>query len=197
MYVVDDDEAVRDALRMLLDSRGYGVCCCNGPEDFMTQFDPGIPSCVILDLDMPGTSGLELHKALATRGGQPSVIFLTGHGDVPAAVRALKQGAIDFLQKPIVDDHAFLALVDKAVGRSAELTDRDRRLRNDQLRMEQLTPREREILEQVCMGKANKVIAADLGISERTVELHRGRVVRKLGVRSVAELVKLRARLRS
>jgi len=195
VYVVDDDEAVRDALRMLLESAGYRVRACGGAAEFLEQFDPATPACIVLDLDMPGIGGGDLHELLAARGEYPSIVFLTGHGDVPAAVRALKRGAVDFLQKPIADTTAFLELVGEAVRRSALSMERGLRIGAERARLQRLTPREHEVMEQVCAGKANKVIAADLDISERTVELHRGRVMRKLGVRSVAELVKLRDHL--
>jgi FixJ family two-component response regulator len=197
VYVVDDDEAVRVALRMLLETGGHTVRTCGDAAAFLDSFDPGIPACVVLDLNLPGTSGQELLELLAARGQMPSIIFLTGHGDVPTAVRALKKGAMDFLQKPIVDEAAFLERVGEALRRSASAVERGRKIGADRARLQRLTPRESEIMEQICVGKANKVIAIDFGISERTVELHRSRVMRKLGVHSVAELVKLRDRLRN
>lgn len=197
VYVVDDDETVREALRMLLESAGHSVRACAGGKAFLEAFDPDVPACVILDLDMPGMSGREVHDQIVAGHHHPRVIFLTGHGDVPAAVRALKQGAVDFLQKPVADDVAFLRLVGEALRRSSADVERSRQVGAERARLERLTPREREVMEQVCAGKANKVIAIDLGISERTVELHRGRVMRKLDVRSVAELVMLRDRLRN
>lgn len=191
VYVVDDDEAVRAGLRMLLESAGYTVHTCAGAREFFQQFDPAAPACVILDLNMPETSGRQVQELLARRGPAASIIFLTGHGDVPAAVQALKTGAVDFLQKPLVDEQVFLNLVNDAIRKSTAMLEDSRQRTVERERIACLTPRERQVMDQVCAGKANKVIAAELGISERTVELHRGRVMRKLKVRSLVELVNL------
>jgi FixJ family two-component response regulator len=191
IYIVDDDEAVRDAMRMLFESMGHSVSSHADAEDLLAHYDPEVPSCLLLDLRMPGRSGLELQEILLERGVAPPIIFLTGHGDVPAAVRALKHGAVDFIQKPVVDEQALLDRVNEAIEVHREALQTAAVHTETCRRFAELTPRETEVMEAIAAGRANKVIAIDLGISERTVEHHRGRVMHKLGVRSVAELVRL------
>lgn len=194
--IVDDDEAVRYGLRMLLEAADYHVAEFASAVEFLESYRDDQPGCLILDIQMPDTTGLELQEMLINRGIGKPVIFLTGHGDVPAAVKALRGGAVDFLQKPITDEKLLLDRVAEAVAR-----DRDNRRAADQ-RAEaealvgQLTPREKEVMELVCDGQANKVVAVELGISERTVELHRSHLMKKLGVRSVPDLIALRSVLR-
>ena len=183
VFVVDDDPAVRDSIAMLVRSEGLAVRTFDSAGRFLTAWDRCAPGCLIVDLRLPGLSGLDLQERLAGDDRAPPIIFLTGYGTVPAAVRALKAGAMDFLEKPF-DPATLLARVREALA-----TDLERR--SDTRRLDALTPREREILEQVAAGGTNKAVAADLGISVRTVELHRARGLRKLSVRSVAELVRL------
>ena len=188
VHVIDDDEAVRSALSLLLRSAGHTVAAFDSSETYLHSEAAGADACLVLDLQMPGLSGLDLMAELAKRGPLPPIIMLTGHGDVPVAVAAMKQGAMDFLEKPF-EDNALMALIDRASKLLEER--RSERQNHDQHArvLAQLTPREREIMERVIKGQSNKVIAIDLEISERTVEIHRGRVMKKVGVRSVAELV--------
>ncbi len=190
VHVVDDDLAVRSALALLLRAEGLAVRAYADAASFLAGCDPSAPGCVVADLDMPGMSGLELQERLLERGSPLPVIILTGHGDVPAAVRALKRGAVDFVEKPY-DPGALIATIREAL-------ERDRRRRASAAeaarvaaRAAALTPREREVMERVAAGAASKVIAAELAISERTVELHRARMMRKMGARSLAELVRM------
>ena len=183
VFVVDDDPAVRDSIAMLVRTEGLVVRTFGSARSFLEAWDRCEPGCLVADLRLPGLSGLDLQQRLAAEDDAPPIIFLTGYGTVPAAVRALKAGAIDFLEKPF-DPATLLARIHEAL-------DRDRTRRSRTRRLEALTRREREILEQVKEGHTNKVIAANLGISVRTVELHRARGMRKIGVRSVAELVQL------
>ena len=190
VYVVDDDEAVRSALRLLLKSVGLAATAVPTAQQFLASYDPGQPGCLVLDVRMPGMSGLELQQQLNLRGAVIPVIFITGHGDVPMAVEAMQQGACDFLQKPFRDqdliDRIQKALVKDKQNR-AEIGERSR----NRERFESLTPREREVLALVASGKPNKVMAADLGLSQRTVEIHRARVMEKMGVSSLAQLVRI------
>ena len=183
VFVVDDDPAVRDSIAMLVRAEGLEARTFDSAQSFLAGWERREESCVIIDLRLPDLNGLELQERLAATVDAPPVIFLTGFGTVPAAVRALKAGAMDFLEKPF-DPGALLARVHEALAR-------DREWRSEIRRLETLIPREREILGEVAGGDTNKVIAANLGISVRTVELHRARGMRKLGVRSVAELVRL------
>ena len=183
VFVVDDDPALRDSIALLARAEGLAVRTFDSARSFLDAWDRAEPGCLIVDLRMPGLSGLDLQERLAGDPDAPPIIFLTGYGTVPAAVRALKAGAMDFLEKPF-DPATLLARVRDALAC-------DRRRRSDARRLAALTRREREVLEQVASGKPNKVIAAGLGISERTVEQHRAHGLRKIGLRSVAELVRL------
>jgi FixJ family two-component response regulator len=190
VFVVDDDIAVRSALKLLLQSVHLRATCFESATDFLAQFDPRAAGCAVLDVRMPGMSGLELQDELNRRGAMLPVIFITGHGDVPMAVEAMQHGAFDFLPKPFRDqdliDRVQRAL-EKDKSNRAQLRERDR-IRE---RFESLTPREREVLTLVTSGKANKVMAADLGVSQRTVEIHRARVMEKMGAASLAQLVRM------
>ncbi len=192
VYIVDDDEAVREAMYMLFESAGYSVSKHPSADDLLAHYDSGVPACVILDLRMPGRNGLELQEKLLEKGVPPPIIFLTGHGDIPTAVQALKHGAVDYIQKPVTDAQALLEKVNEAIGEQSEKLKSVAAHYEIRRRFSRLTPRETQVMEAIAAGKANKVIAIDLEISERTVEHHRGRVMHKLGVRSVAELVRLR-----
>jgi two-component system response regulator FixJ len=190
VYIVDDDDAIRSALRLLLKSVGLAAATVASAQEFLATYDPQQPGCLILDVRMPGMSGLELQQQLNLRGAIIPVIFITGHGDVPMAVEAMQQGAFDFLQKPFRDQDLIeriqRALAKDQTGR-AELQERGR----IQERLESLTAREREVLELVTSGKPNKIMAADLGVSQRTVEIHRARVMEKMGASSLAQLVRM------
>lgn len=188
VYLVDDDEAVRDSLGMLFRSIGLDHEAYPSAIDFLQNFDVERHACLVADIRMPGLSGLELQQRLNEQRAEIPIVFITGHGDVPMAVTAMKSGAADFVQKPFRDQD-IIDRIHKALDR-----DRDRRkLRVEQdeirARIALLTPRENEVMRRVVRGQANKVIAMDLGVSQRTVELHRARVMRKLKMRSLAELV--------
>ena len=189
-FVVDDDEAVRSSLRMLLKSLGIPAVTHGSAAEFLAEYDLEQPGCLILDVRMPGISGLELQDELNRRGAIIPVIFITGHGDVPMAVEAMQHGAVDFLEKPFSDkdlpDRVRHAL-------SADLRNRAQLGEKDQIRarMAMLTPRERQVLALVTLGKANKAIAGDLGVSQRTVEIHRAHLMEKMGAASLAHLVRM------
>jgi two-component system response regulator FixJ len=190
VYIVDDDEAVRGSLRLLLKSVGLTPNALGSAREFLSKYDPAQPGCLVLDVRMPEMSGLELQEQLNLQGAIIPVIFITGHGDVPMAVEAMQAGAFDFLQKPFRDqdliDRIQRALEKDRANRAA-LTERTV-IRE---RLESLTPREREVLTMVTAGKANKVMASDLGVSQRTVEIHRARVMEKMGASSLAQLVRM------
>jgi two-component system, LuxR family, response regulator FixJ len=190
VFIVDDDIGVRQMLALLLNDVGVATASFASADELLAKIAPDTAGCVVLDVRMPRISGLEAHEALKALGAHVPVIFLTAHGDIEMAVRALKEGAADFLQKP-VKPQAFIECIQHAL-----LQDADNRRRRGcraviNARLKTLTPREREVLMLVVEGAANKCIALDLGISERTVEIHRGRVMKKLGARSIAQLVKM------
>ena len=190
VYIVDDDVAVRQALSLLMTSVGYRPVAFAGPKEFLERLDPTQPACLILDVRMPEMSGLEVQQQLNHRGVMAPVILMTAHGDVPMAVQAMKNGAFDFLQKPFRDQD----LLDR-INRAFEQDATNRAALKERIELERreksLTDREREILGLLADGKANKVIAIDLGLSERTVEIHRANVMGKMGARSIAHLVRM------
>jgi FixJ family two-component response regulator len=192
VYVVDDDEAVRTALARLFRSAGYRTELFAGAAEFMARVEDRAPRCLVLDVQMPGMRGPELQRELQARGLTLPVVFLTGHGDLPTGVEAMKRGAVDFLQKP-VDDELLLATVAAALDRHAEAALHDGERRDARERIGRLSPREREVLEAIVAGQLNKQIAAHLGISEKTVKVHRAHLMSKTKAGSVAELVKLHA----
>ncbi|HTO77666.1 MAG TPA: response regulator transcription factor [Thermoanaerobaculia bacterium] len=197
VFVVDDDPGVRKSLARLLRSAGLEPIAFESPQEFLRTLGAEPAGCAILDVTMPGLDGLTLQRELTSRGSELPVIFLTGHGDVPKSVQAMKGGAKDFLTKP-VDDEVLLDAVRRAleVDRAGRESRRERT--EIQKRLAALTPREREVMEGVVAGRLNKQIASDLGISEKTVKVHRGRVMEKMAASSVAELVRMadRAALR-
>ncbi len=190
VFIVDDDEAVRSSLRLLLKSVGLVPTALPSAREFLDKYDPAQPGCLVLDGRMPDLSGLELQEKLNLQGAVIPVIFITGHGDVPMAVEAMRAGACDFLQKPFRDqdliDRIQRALQKDQANRSA-LSERGL-IRE---RLATLTPREREVLALVTGGKPNKVIAGELGVSQRTVEIHRARVMEKMAAASLAQLVRM------
>lgn len=196
VFVVDDDEMVRDSLRWLLEAAGFKVETFASGEDFLKGYDPGWPGCLIVDLRMPGMSGLDVQKALTEEKIPIPTIFLTGHGTIPHAVRAMRRGAVDFITKPY-NDQTLLDRVEQCLARDRQA----RRERVEQAEIEKrlanLTPRERQVMGYVVDGKSNKVIAAELGISQKTVEAHRARVMEKMRADSLAELVRIVAPKRS
>ncbi|HMV18343.1 MAG TPA: response regulator transcription factor [Zoogloea sp.] len=188
VYLVDDDEALRDSLVWLLESQGFQVAAYASAEDFLANWQPDLSGCLLLDVRMPGMNGLELHERLKARFSTLPVIFITGHGDVPMAVSALKGGAADFIEKPF-NDADLLRLVSQCLSREREEGARRRQGAEVSRRLAQLTVREREVLDLIIAGKLNKQIADTLGISIKTVEVHRARVMEKMGAQSLAELV--------
>jgi two-component system response regulator FixJ len=190
VYIVDDDDGMRRALTILITTVGYQPVAFAKPSEFLAKYDPGQPSCLVLDVRMPEMSGLEVQQQLNKTGAMLPVILVSGHGDIPMAVQAMKDGAFDFLQKPFRDQE-LLDRINAALKQDAQNRESVDRLADLKSRQESLTPREREVLAFVVDGKANKVIAIDLGLSERTVEIHRANVMEKMGARSVAHLVKM------
>jgi two-component system, LuxR family, response regulator FixJ len=190
VYVVDDSDAMRRALEMLLGTVGYKTALFSGPSEFLRQFNSDAPGCLVLDIRMPEMSGLELQQQLNRLGAVIPVIFITGHADVPMAVQALREGASEFVQKPFRDQD-LLDRIAEALRQDTENREKLAQLSEVRQRFESLSSRERQVSDMVVAGKANKVVAIDLGLSERTVEIHRARVMEKMGARSVAQLVKL------
>lgn len=194
VFVVDDDEPVRDAIGMLLETVEIPFESFASAQDFLEAYDGSRRGCLVLDIRMPGMSGLELQQTLLERDVNLPVVFITGHGDVPMAVEAMKRGAVDFIRKPFRDQelldriHEALSLEASQRAHSADLED----VRG---RFDSLTPREREVFQRVAAGQANKVVAIDLGISERTVEIHRSQVMQKMQARNLAELVRMQITL--
>ncbi len=190
VLIVDDDEEIRSALRELLLSVGIEACCFGSTQELLRADLPERPGCLILDVRMPGASGLDLQQHLALNGNTRPIIFLTGHGDIAMTVQAMKAGAVDFLTKPVRDQtllDAVAAAIEKDVSQRAAA----RRITQHAARFATLTPREREVLGEVARGRLNKQIAFDLGISEITVKLHRGNATRKLQATSVGDLIRI------
>ena len=195
VYLVDDDAGVLKALSRLLRAKGYDVRPYSSPQLFLEEHDVTVPGCAVLDVSMPGLDGLELQRALtATNGFHRPVLFVTGKGDIPTSVRAMKAGAIDFLTKPVKDVDLFEA-VSRAEARDAELRRFHSEMESIQAKVGTLTPREREVLTHVVAGRLNKQIAGDLGTVEKTIKVHRSRMMEKLGIRTVADLVRMAEKL--
>jgi len=190
VFIVDDDQEVRDAIKLLMDSVGLAAETFESAQDFLERFDPRLTGCLVLDIRMKGMSGLDLQDRLAQEEVHPPIIIITGHGDVPMAVRAVKAGAVDFIEKPF-NDQLLLDAVHRAIEQDAERRGRASRLADIQARVQRLTPREREIMEMVVAGKRNKVIAIDLSISQSTVEAHRAKVMEKMEAASLSDLMRM------
>jgi FixJ family two-component response regulator len=190
IFIVDDDPAVLKALTRLLQIEGFAVRSFHSPEAFLAQHDPAAPGCILLDMAMPSLDGLALQRALQASGCERFIIFITGRGDIPSSVQAMKAGAVDVLTKPFEDQH-LLDAIRIAVARDDSAREMVARLQSIQRRLATLTRREREVLEHVVTGQLNKQIAADLGTVEKTIKVHRARVMEKMGVSSLAELVRL------
>ena len=188
--VVDDDAGVRNAMRSLLKSVGINSQLHASAQEFLAGYDARQPGCLLLDIRMPGMSGLELQQELNLRGATIPVIFMTGHGDIPMAVEAMQHGAFDFLQKPFRDQD-LLDRIQKALVRDAKLRTSLGEHARIRTHLESLTEREREVLDHMVLGKQNKEVAQDLGVSPRTIEIHRARVMEKMDAQSVAELVRM------
>lgn len=190
VFIVDDDTAVRDALKFLLRSVGHPVEAFGSAQDFLDAYRDDRPGCLVLDIRMPGMSGLELQEKLVERRSILPIIFITGHGDVPMAVEAMQAGAMDFIQKPFRDQD-LLDRINQALEKDAKNRAALGELNLIRERLASLTPREREVMDLVVHGKANKVIAGDLDLSQRTVEIHRARVMEKMQASSLAHLVRM------
>lgn len=193
VYLVDDDVEVASAIALLVSSVGLKVSAFSSAQEFLAAYEPDIPSCLILDVRMPGMNGLDLQNMMISGQVTVPTIFVTGHGDIPTAVRAIKQGAIDVLEKPF-NDQVLLDCVFEAKKKDAEWRLERRQATEISHKVKALTNRERQVLVRVTQGALNKVIASDLGLSIRTVELHRANIMKKLEARSVADLVKMTLR---
>jgi FixJ family two-component response regulator len=192
VFLVDDDASILSALTRGLEGAGLKVRTWQSPSDFLREHDPSIPGCLVVDFMMPEMNGFELHRTLLSRGCERSIVFVTAYGDIPMSVNAMRAGAVSFLSKP-VRLHSLLEAVREAIARDASVREARRRKSSLECRINALTPRELEVLELVVAGKMNKQIAGMLGTSEKTIKVHRGRVMHKLHVRSVAELVLMSA----
>ena len=190
VYLVDDNPGVLNGLSRLLRAKGYDTRAFSSAQEFLEHHDPAVAGCAIFDVAMPDLDGLALQQVFKAGGNQRPVIFLTGKGDIPKSVQAMKAGAIDFLTKP-VNDIALLDAIARAEHVDAEARQKRTELMTIEARIATLTPREREVLSHVIAGRLNKQIAADLGTVEKTIKVHRGRMMEKLGVRTVADLVRL------
>jgi RNA polymerase sigma factor (sigma-70 family) len=190
VFVVDDDAGVRSSIRLLLKSVGIPSTPMASAQEFLACYDPEQPGCLVLDIRMPGMSGLELQQQLNKAGAILPVLFITGHGDVPMAVAAMQQGAFDFLQKPFRDQD-LIDRIKKALEKDRQNREMLRQREQIRRRLDSLTARERQVLDLMIQGTQNKVMAAQLGISQRTVEIHRAHVMEKLGAHSVAQLVRM------
>ena len=196
VYIVDDDEAVRDSLRWLLEGNGFSVKVFSNAEellDFSKTQSHGMVGCLILDVRMPGITGVELHDVLLKEGIDIPVIFITGHGSVSLAVKSMKKGAIDFLEKPFSDEE-ICRLVDSSLQKARDVSDKKEVNLKAQELLAKLTPRENQVLERITAGRLNKQIADDLNISIKTVEAHRANIMTKVEARTVAELIKIALR---
>lgn len=188
VWVVDDDAALRNALRFLVESIGLPVRTCGTSEELLDAYDPALPGCMVVDVRMPGMSGLELQEELARRGPHVPLIFLTAHGEIAMAVHAVKKGAFDFVEKPF-SNQALLDRIREAVAADQRTRAASARQSAARARLAQLTPREHEVLARVARGCSNKAIASELGVATRTVEFHRARIMQKMEADSLATLL--------
>jgi FixJ family two-component response regulator len=190
IHVVDDDQAVRESIKWLIESVGMNIETYGSADEFLDKYTEDSLGCVILDVRMPGLSGLDLQAIIRERGIDLPVIFITGHGDVPMAVRALKNGAVDFIEKPF-NDQTLLDTIQAALQRHRDRLKKRGELDNIQARYDGLTTREQQVMDMVVSGKPNRDVAEALGISVKTVEVHRAKVMEKMQAKSIAELVKM------
>ena len=195
VFVVDDDISVRESLELLIRHEGLGVETFVSAQEFLSRSRATVPSCLVLDISLPGLNGLELQKHVAVERHEMPIIFITGHGDIPMTVQAMKAGAVEFLTKPFSDE-VLLNAIRNALERSKGLLDRDTEIRALKARYACLTAREREVMALVVIGLPNKQVGGELGISEITVKAHRGSMMRKMKAESLAELVSIATRLR-
>ena len=190
VFIVDDDQAVRESLADLVDSVGYDFALYANANDFLADYSMNRLGCLVLDIRMPGMSGLELQQELVRREALLPIIFITGHGDVPMAVQAIKSGAIDFIQKPFREQD-LLDRINQALNSCNQQQGTQQQAQSVKKHIHDLTPREHQVMQMIVEGKANKVIAIDLGLSQRTIEVHRKNVMHKLEAHSLAELVRI------
>ena len=190
VYVVDDDEGVRDSLQWLLEGKDYRVRCYDSAETFLSRYDPREVACLIVDIRMGGMTGLELQDRLVERKSPLPIVFITGHGDVPMAVNTMKKGAMDFIQKPFQED-ALLSLVERMLDQAKGTFSEHQNSASRDALLAKLTSREAQVLERIVAGRLNKQIADDLGISIKTVEAHRANIMEKLNANTVADLLKI------
>ncbi len=190
VFVVDDDQAMRNSLKWLIESVGVQVESFASADEFLAQYQPGRAGCLVLDVRMPGMSGLELQEHLVRQNIHIPAVIITGHGDVPMAVRAMKAGAVDFIEKPF-NDEALLDAIRRAIAYEEQQRSQQSEHLQIQQRLSHLTPREHEVMEMVTEGKSNKEIANALGVSAKTIEAHRARVMEKMQAGSLAELVRM------
>jgi len=190
VFVVDDDQAMRNSLKWLIESVGVQVESFASADEFLVQYQPGRHGCLVLDVRMPGMSGLDLQEQLAQQNINIPVVIITGHGDVPMAVRAMKSGAIDFIEKPF-NDEVLLDAIRRALAFGEQQRSHQIEHLQIQQRLQHLTPREREVMQMVTEGRSNKEIANSLGVSAKTIEAHRARVMEKMQAGSLAELVRM------
>jgi len=188
--IVDDDPSVREGLSALIRSAGLQAASFASAKEFLDRPGAEAPSCLVLDLQLPGLSGLDLQKRMAEAGMEIPIVFLTGHGDIPASVQAMKAGAVEFLTKPF-DEQDLLQAIQEAIERDRQARHQHAEMRELQNRFESLTAREQEVMQQVVSGLLNKQVAAELNITEYTVKIHRGRVMRKMHAQSLADLVRM------
>jgi len=194
VHIVDDDAPFRTAVRRVLDASGYRVALYDSAEQLLAMLPAGEPGCILLDVRMPGLSGPQLQERLAELGNRVPIVFLTGHGDIPMSVQAIKAGAEDFLTKPVAREK-LVAAVERALTRDAQQRAHDSELDGLRARVSRLTPRESEVFALVVRGKLNKQIAGEIGTAERTVKAHRQKVMEKCESQSLAELVRMAERL--
>jgi FixJ family two-component response regulator len=190
VFLIDDEPSVLKALARVIGATGFRTASFSSPQSFLEQYEPAARGCIVLDVSMPGLTGLELQQALIEKNCSLPIVFLTARGDIPTSVRAMKHGAVDFLTKP-VDDNDLIAAVDRALDQEATDHVRRAQIAELQMRFSMLTSREQEVLGHVIAGRLNKQIAAVLGTTEKTVKVHRARVMDKMQAQSLAELVRL------
>ena len=190
VYVVDDDEAVRDSLQWLLEGNDYRVRCYESAEAFLSRYDTREVACLVADIRMVGMSGMELQDKLIERRSPLPIVFITGHGDVPMAVESMKKGALDFIQKPF-QEASLLSIIEKMLDKARGSFAEHQKAANRDALMSKLTTREAQVLERIVAGRLNKQIAEDLGISIKTVEAHRANIMEKLNANTVADLLKI------
>jgi FixJ family two-component response regulator len=196
VFIVDDEKAMRDSLKTLMDTVGLNAQTYSSADAFLEAYDPKIHGCLVVDVRLPGMSGLELQEELVQERIKLPVIVITGHGDVPMAVQAMKMGALNFIEKPF-RDQVLLDNIQKAIDLDTQIRFEQKKNAESKRKLELLTPREREILDLLITGKPNKVIAFELGISQKTVDFHRANILKKMGADSVVKLVRLLGNLQN